>query len=58
MTEKEPEENSSKDTGKNPPGSNMQKSENKEWFHNSSLTETEALRAMIGKHRKKVDEDD
>lgn len=57
MTEKESSDSSSGDSGKYPPGSKKKKSEKKEWFHDSSLTESEALRAMIGKQQKKVDED-
>ena len=55
MTEKKPGERASADSGKTPAGPEKPKSKNKEWFHDSSLTESEALRAMIGKQRKKED---
>jgi|GEM_PF-6364064 len=57
MTDHKPGKRSSTDSGKTPPGPEKQKSKNKEWYHDSSLTESEALRAMIGKQRKKEDRD-
>lgn len=56
MTSNKPDEPSSTDS-KNPANSTAKKSqEKKEWFHDSSHTESEALRAMIGKQRsQKVD---
>lgn len=56
MTSNKPDEPSSTDS-KNPHAGQEEKSqEKKEWFHDSSLTESEALRAMIGKqHSPKED---
>jgi hypothetical protein len=55
MTEKKPGENSSSESGKKKSDEEEGYQKKKQWFHDSSQTESDALRAMIGKQVKKED---
>lgn len=55
MTEKKPGENSSSESGNKKSDEEEDYQKKKQWFHDSSQTESDALRAMIGKQFKKED---
>lgn len=55
MKPKKPGKDSTSDSGKKQSGADGNSDKKPQWFYDSSQTESEALRAMIGK--KKEDED-
>jgi hypothetical protein len=52
MTKNELDEHSSSESGKNHPGDSKGKEEHEGTYHDASRTESEALRAMMGKKKK------
>lgn len=53
MKPKKTGNDSTSKSGKVPSGEGRQYKKKKEWFHDSSQTESNALRAMMGKQKKK-----